>query len=210
MGKSWFALGNWRDIVPPPSQKVFLTPDKPFAQVEGLYLPLVFISASLDASGRTVSPKGSLTFGYIMEGSDPKVDAVAGPEIKYLEETKGFAWEMGPGFTNRNPPGEDFLQFTFELPDRFDGVKPLELRLYGYSSEKRYPFIAGGRTTFDVVINDRIASKETTPTQALAKGGNGFDAVAVNPYLHPGKNIIRVQVSKSSKCYYYLYKIVLM
>jgi hypothetical protein len=194
----------------PAPQKVFLSPDKPSVQVEGLYLPIIFISAALDGSGRTVTQKSNLNSGYVMDDAIPRPDAVAGPEIKYLEETKAFAWEMGTAFTNRNPPGQDFIEISFDLPERFDGVKPLELRLYGYASDKRFPFTAGGRTGFDVIVNDRTATQNLQPASQLGKSRPGFDAVSINNYLRPGENALRVQTSGSSRCYYYLYKIVIM
>ncbi len=194
----------------PAPQKVFLALDKPTVEVEGIYLPLIFIAASLDVSGRVSMQKATLETGYVMGDGQPHIDAVAGPEIKYLEETHTFVWEMGYAFTNRNPPGQDVIEMTFDLPERFDGVKPLELRLYGYGSDKRFPFVASARSSFDVIVNDRVARQDIAPVSQLGKSAAGFDAVPINSYLRPGKNSLRVQTSGSSRCYYYLYKIVLM
>jgi hypothetical protein len=194
----------------PGAQKVFLSPDKPSAQVEGLYLPLVFISAGLEGSGRTVTQKSSIVTGYLIGENPPHPDPITGPEVKYLEETRSFAWEIGYAFPNRNPPGQDFIEFSFNLPERFDGVKPLELRLYGFASDKRYPFTASGRCGYDVLVNDRSALQNALPGTKLGQSGTGFDAVPVNNYLKSGPNIIRIQSSSASRCYYYLSKIVLL
>jgi hypothetical protein len=127
-----------------------------------------------------------------------------------LEETNSFAWEMGYAFPNRNPPGQDFIEFSFVLPEHFDGVKPLELRLYGYASDKHYPFTASGRSGYDVLINDRSALQNALPGTKIGQSGAGFDTVPVNNYLQVGRNTVRIQSSTTSHCYYYLTKFVLL
>jgi hypothetical protein len=179
--------------------------------VEGVYLPLIFISAALDESGRLAAQKASVTTGFIIGEDLPRVDPVAGPEIKYLEEIRSFAWEIGYAHANRNPPGVDFIEFTFNLPENWDKVKTLELRLYGFGSERRFPFAMSGHTGIDVVVNGKPIRQDLAPGCALGRGdGNACDAVPVHSYLRTGENRLRVQASSSSRCFYYLHKIVLM
>jgi len=211
LGEVVVLYGELEGYRAPKAQKIFLSPEQPSAEVEGIYLPLIYIAAYLDASGRVIAQKSSLALGYAFGESETHPDPVIGPGVKFLEGNRAFAWEMGYAFSNRNPAGQDFIEMTFELPENWDGVKPLELRLYGCASDRHYPFAAGNKTSIDVFVNDRLVQKELEPRYRLGKSGStDYDPIAVNSHLQLGQNRIRIQTSADSRCYYYLWKIVLL
>lgn len=195
----------------PAQQKAFLSPARPSVDLEGIYLPLIYIAASLDPSGRTMMQKCRVQQGYILGESEPSADPVAGPSIKFLDDINAFAWEIGYAFSNRNPPGVDFLEVIFDLPENWDGNKPLELQLCGYASDRKYPFALNGKTAIDVYVNGRIVKKDFQPRLNLEdRSDSDFDVIAVNSFLTLGENRIRIQASPSSHCFYYLKEIVLL
>ncbi|RJP78018.1 MAG: PEGA domain-containing protein [Candidatus Zixiibacteriota bacterium] len=211
LGELVVRFGDLAGYRAPAPRKVFLSPAQPSAAVEGLYLPLIFISASLDESGRLTTQKTTLSTGFISGDDPPQTDPVVGPEIKYLEEIGTFAWEIGYAHGNRNPPGVDFLEMAFDLPENWDKIKPLELKLYGFASDRRFPFALSGHTGFDMVVNGKPVRQNAAPAHTLGRADrNACDAVAVHSYLRTGTNRIRLQASASSRCFYYLHKIVLM
>jgi hypothetical protein len=211
LGEVVIRFGEMEGYRTPPAQKIILSPERSEASVEGVYLPLIYIAAYLDGSGRAVTLKSSLKSGYVDESGAPVPDAVAGPEVKFLEEIRTFAWEIGYAFTNRNPPGLDFLEMQFELPENWSGVKPLELRLYGCATNKKFPFAVSNRTALDIFVNDKPVKMDFQPTVQVGQfDGTGYDLIAVHQYLVTGPNRIRIQTSASGKCFYSLCKIVLL
>lgn len=211
LGEVVIRFGEMEGYRTPPPQKILLSPDRSEVDVKGVYLPLIYIAAYLDASGRAVTLKSSLTTGYVDESGAPVPDAVTGPEIKFLEEIRAFVWEIGYAFTNRNPPGFDFLEIQFDLPENWSGVKPLDLRLYGCATNKKFPFAIGNRTAVDIIVNDKPVKRDFQPTVDINHfDGSGFDLIAVNQHLRTGPNRIRIQTSASGKCFYSLCKIVLL
>ncbi len=211
LGEVVIRFGEMEGYRTPPPQKILLSPDRTEASVEGVYLPLIYIAAYLDGSGRAVTLKSSLKMGHVDESGVPVQDAVAGPEIKFMEEIRAFSWEIGYAFTNRNPPGLDYLEMQFDLPENWSGVKPLDLRLYGCATNKKFPFAVGNRTAVDIFVNDKPVKKDFQPTIQIGQfDGTGYDLIAVNQYLITGTNRIRIQTSASGKCFYSLCKIVLL
>jgi hypothetical protein len=195
----------------PSPQKAFLTQSWPLASVQGVYLPLIYISSRLDQSGRTITQKCKLKQGYVLNGESNYNDPVAGPGIKLLEETKSFGWEIGYAFSNRNPPGQDFLELEFDLPENFDGNKPLELHLYGAASDRKYPFSLSGRSGIDIIVNSKKIKEDYLPVSNLSAGPiSKADVFQVNSFLNAGKNTIRIQASNASRCFYYLQEIDLL
>ncbi len=211
LGEVVVRFGEVEGYRTPDPEKAFLTPDWPFANIKGIYLPLIYISAYIDASGRAVNKKCTIHTGYIWKGSPVYDDPVAGPIVKFLEEINAFAWEIGYAFSNRNPPGEDFLEISFNLPENFDGNKPLELHLYGYASDRKYPFAISGKTAVDIIVNDKKVKEGFHPGITLSENSPPQpDVFPVNAFLKVGENRIRIQASPSSRCYYFLQQIVLL
>jgi len=195
----------------PEPQKAFLTTSWPYANVEAVYLPLIYISSNLNQNGHVVSMKCEVIPGFIMGETEGTNDPAAGPVIKYIEERGFFAWEIGYAYSNRNPPGEDFIDVVFTLPENFAGNKPLELQLYGYSSQRRYPFALSGKTEIDIVVNSHIVKQFYVPATKLENASSGSpDVFQVNNFLQVGENRIRIKSSSSSRCFYYLRQIVLL
>jgi hypothetical protein len=204
-------FGEMQGYKTPSPQKVLLTSVSRKATVEGIYLPLIFIAAHVDASGRTNTQKCDLKLGYAFADGDFQPDNVAGPAVKFLDEVHAFSWELGYAFSNRNPPGQDAIELAFNLPPRFDGNKPLELRLYGYASEKKYPFAVSSRVSLDVLVNGNPVQKDIIPTTKLtASAAVGYNSIAINNSLKVGQNTVRIQSSSSSHCFYYLTKIAIL
>ncbi|MBU1881314.1 hypothetical protein KKA08_04715 [bacterium] len=125
LGEFVIRFGEVNGYRTPESQKAFLNTSWPYANIEGVYLPLVYISAYLDRNGREITQKCGIIPGYVLGDAEDTSDPIAGPVVKYVEETGFFAWEIGYAQSNRNPPGEDFIEMVFDLPENFAGNKPL-------------------------------------------------------------------------------------
>lgn len=211
LGEVVVRFGDVQGYRTPESQKAFLSPPQPTATIEGIYLPLIYVNAYLDQAGRVITQKCDITQGYILEDETPQPDPMTGPAIKFVDEVRLFAWEIGYAFSNRNPPGQDYIEMTFDLPENWDGNKPLELQLYGYTSNRKYPFALAGRTSIDIIVNDRVVKSDHLPTAKLAENApSEYDVIPVNAFLKMGKNYIRIQASVGSRCFYYLRQIVLL
>ena len=211
LGEVVVRFGEVEGYRTPASQKAFLTQSWPYASLEGIYLPIIYISAHLDQSGRVITQRCELAQGYVLDQSAPAEDPVAGPGIKLLDEIGVFAWEIGYAFSNRNPPGQDYIEMIFDLPENWDGNKPLDLHLYGYPSDRKYPFALAGRAEIDVFVNERPVKKGYHPTIPV-QGNTSLqsEVFPVNSFLRVGQNRIRVQASANSRCFYYLKQIVLL
>ncbi|MCX6641461.1 MAG: PEGA domain-containing protein [bacterium] len=210
-GEAVIKFGEVQGYKTPPPQKVWLSSAKPTLSVEGIYLPLIFITAYLDQNGRSITQKCDVRLGYAFSAAEFQQDNVAGPAVKFLDEVKTFAWEIGYAFSNRNPPGQDVVEVVFELPENFDSNKPLELRLYGFASDRKYPFAMSGKVGIDVLVNDKSIQNGFNPkTKLSVNAGSGFDNFAVSGFLTVGRNVIRIQSSPASRCFYYLTKIVIL
>ncbi len=211
LGEIVIRFGEIEGYRNPEPQKAFLTTSWPYASIEGVYLPLIYIATYLDQAGRVIANKCEVNQGYIIGDTEKISDPVAGPGIKQIDEIGTFVWEIGYAFSNRNPAGQDFVELQFDLPENWDGNKSLDLHLYGYASENKYPFALSGKTGIDILINSRKAKDDFQPSNLLTgDAASGLDIFPVNSFLRQGENTIRIQSSASSRCFYYLQQIVLL
>ncbi len=211
LGEVIVSFGAIEGYRTPDPQKAFLSLDWPYADLEAVYLPLIYVAAHLNQSGRVIANKCKMNQGYVVGELEKLSDPISGPGIKHLDEVGAFVWEIGYAFSNRNPPGQDFVEIVFNLPQNWDGNKPLDLHLYGYGSNNKFPFALAGKSTIDVFVNARKIRENFQPTAKLSdKSSSGPDVLPVNSFLQQGENRIRIQASPSSRCFYYLQQIVLL
>ncbi|TKJ41853.1 hypothetical protein CEE37_04605 [candidate division LCP-89 bacterium B3_LCP] len=211
LGELIIRFGEVEGYRTPQPQKASLTGSWPYANLEGLYLPLIYITCNLDQSGRLITQKCEVRSGYYIDNSYTYDDPIIGPGIKYVDEIGAFVWEIGYAYSNRNPPGSDVIEINFDLPENWDGNKALELQIFGFASDKKYPFVISGQALVDVKVNDRQVVTAYHPAAIVGKSRiPDVNTLAVNSYLLSGKNQIQIQASGSSRCFFYLQKIVLL
>jgi len=115
---------------------------------------------------------------------------------------------MGYAFAHRNPPGGDFVEFIFELPENFSQNKILYLSLRGLASNKNYLFNMTKSTDIAVEINGRTVVNHHSPINNIDRQEPlGVDSWPVSDFLRIGENRVLIRTTEDNKCYYYLHSV---
>ena len=211
-GEYLVSFGSVDGYTTPQSQKIAISQDNPAARVVGEYRPIVYITASLDAKGQ-LEEKGidQVIGGVFFQSSGFSSDDIRGPAIKYLEGNRFYAWELGYADAEKNPPGSDGLEFDFTIPKGFDRDKKTQMRIYGYASNRNYPFTFMNKTEIAIYINGNGVNSNFKPTYNVdEERALGYDEFDISPFLKEGKNRLLIRTTGDSRCYYYLNKIVIL
>ncbi len=211
-GEYLVSFGSVDGYNTPVSKKIFLTHGSPTATVVGVYHPILYMMATLDNDGGLIK-KGihDIIGGVYFQESGFIEDNVRGPAIKYLEGNQFYAWELGYGHAERNPPGMDCIQFLFKLPKGFNRDTPVRMRVYGYASNHNYPFSFRNKTEIALYLNDSGIHTTFQPSfNVVEEQPLGYDVFDVTRYLKEGDNILMIRTTENSQCFFYLNKIVLL
>lgn len=203
---SFGAVEGYRSPAP---MHITITSGKPVATIVGTYEPLLSLVVSLDDKGGVKSSDASILYGVYADGNFT-TDDVNGPQRKYFKDVNFWSWELGYGYQNRNPAGSDAMELRFVLPEGID-KNNLKLRLFGYATNRSYPFTVGGKTRVTVELNGRVVAGDITPTRNLDREDPpGFDEWRIGNWLQPGENRLIIRTSSSSTAMYLLSRIVIL
>jgi hypothetical protein len=211
-GEYLVSFGSVDGYTTPESQKIVISQDAPYAHVVGTYRPIVYISASLDDKGQLIE-KGvdQVVTGVFFQPGGFSSDDIRGPAVKFLEGNKFYAWELGYADAEKNPPGSDGIEFVFTVPKGFDRDKNTQLRIYGYASNRNYPFTFLNKTEIAIYINGSGVNSNFKPTYNVdEERALGYDEFDISPFLKEGENRLLIRTTSDSRCYYYLNKIVIL
>ncbi len=196
--------------ITPQPVRVSITPTQPQPSVSGVYVPAVHILAEV-ADKEQILKEGSIRWSVgiysTMDGAEPST--VLGAKVREIPNSRKLGWELGIGDLNRNPTGGDYIAFTFELPSEVDPASSLNLRLYLYRSDKRYPLVfTGGRSEIVVQLNDRTFLDNYRPTYTTIDAEAGrYEEWSLQGMLVPGENRLLIRAGERNTVFNYLWKL---
>ena len=208
-GNFRISFGNVRGFKTPVEEFAQLSEREPAITILGKYLPIIDILLSIQASGQVESHGvKAIETGYYYPNTGGVPSKEFGPELKIQPLLNQYVYELGYAFGRRNPPGSDYLELVFDLPDNFDKNKVLQLTLRGAGSDDTYLLNLSKQTSIAVEINGRLVANNYKPMNNISKDGTfGNDTWAVSEFMRIGENRVMVRTTDSNKCYYYLHKI---
>ncbi len=194
----------------PKPVRVSLTPSNPHPAIEARYSRL--FHAFTEARSETdvaIKGMGQWTAGVIFEDRKPQPSDQLGPRIRAIPNSQKFGWELAMGDPNRNPTGGDYIAFTFSLPEDVPPDSPLNLRLYLYRSDRKYPWtISGGHSIIVVMVNDRKFLDSFTPRyETYAADLDRYEEWSLHHVLKPGENRILIYTGDGNTIFNYLWKV---
>ena len=171
------------------------------------YIPIY----SLTFSPLGLFPKnatGNIQIGYVDEAQVFHADPSNAPEILKPEEIGEKVWVLGYAFAYRNPPENDAIVFTFNIPSTIDLSKNLWLKMWGYRTEEKYPMEFNSVSEIRISINNRMIQKDYTPRYSLEETGKSkFERFRINNLVRHGKNRLQISTGPVNTTYFALWKI---
>ena len=208
-GNFRITFGNVRGFKTPIEEFAQLSERDPSITIIGRYLPIIDIMMTIQTNGQ-VESKGvkAIETGYYYPNTGGVPSQEFGPELKKLASVNQYAYELGYAFGRRNPPGSDYIELVFDLPENYDKNKVLNLTLRGAGSEDTYLLNLTKQTDTAVEINGRTVADHYKPMNNIDKDGTfGNDTWLVSDFLRIGENRVMIRTTEANKCYYYLHKI---
>ena len=202
-------FGDVVDYITPKPVRLTVTPTNANPVVTGEYIKMLEFSAYCTAEN-TVMTEGQISYeiGVYFKGEAPKVSATHGPRVKAIPGSQKFGWELGMGDPNRNPTGSDYIEFIFTLPEGDVSALPLNLKLYLYRSNKKYPLSLSGRSEITVMVNGRVFLDNYRPHNGPEDVEfDRFEEWSLQHTLIPGENRIMVRAGNNNNVFNYLWKI---
>jgi hypothetical protein len=194
----------------PDPQDISITEISPTLTVTGVYIPKVYVEASLGDDGQLIR-RGcqDITVGYYLPDQGAVESFEYGPTIENIKSQGMYYWEMGYAFARRNPSGSDFIEMHFDLPAHYDDNNNIVLELYGYGSKNNYLFHITEVNDLAIDINNKEVVPHFQPVSILEDGKPlGVNSFPIKLHLHQGQNSVRVRTTDGNHCYYYLRRIV--
>ena len=208
-GRFTISFGKVRGYRTPEPIETQLSERNPSATVVGKYLPIIEMAASLGQNGQIVKQKvQEIRTGYYYSNTGPVPSEEYGPQITKLELYNIYAYEMGYAFARRNPPGNDYVEVIFSLPENFNENKILYLTLKGLASDNNYLFNLTKVTDIAIDVNGKTVVAHHSPINNLDREEPlGRDSWPISNFLKIGENRVVVRTTEDNKCYYYLHSI---
>ena len=195
----------------PASKDIFITEIHPTMEVIGIYIPNIYIEASLGDDGQLIRRScQDVTVGYYLVDQGAVESFEYGPTIEKIKSQGMYYWELGYAFSRRNPPGSDFIEMRFELPPHFDDNERVVLELHGYGSRDNYLFHLSEVNDIAIDINNKEVFPHIQPSSILGNGQPiGVDSWPILMHLQEGGNSVRIRTTEENHCYYYLRRIII-
>jgi hypothetical protein len=216
------AIGNWQGGLAPGKYNLrfgnvdsYHTPNSVTIEVaEGKTNAYTFTykpTFSLTFSPLGLLPKnatGNIQLGYVNEDDVFFSDPTNGPEIIKSEELAEKVWSLAYAFAYRNPPENDAIVFTFNVPSSIDLSQNLWLKMWGYKTEENYPMEFNDIQEIRISINNRMIQKDYTPRYSIDQASESkFERFRINNLLRPGTNRLQISTGPVNTTYFALWKI---
>jgi hypothetical protein len=154
------------------------------------------------------SASGNIQIGYVDEDEVFHSDPNNGPEIIKSEEIGEKVWILAYAFAYRNPPENDAVVFTFDVPSTIDLSHNLWLKMWGYRTDEKYPMEFNSISEIRISINNRMIQRDYTPRYSLEEVGESkFERFRINNLVRYGKNILQISTGQVNTTYFALWKI---
>ena len=216
------ATGNWQGGLAPGKYKV------KFGSVESYHSPKsttieidegkpsTYTFKYVPTFSLTFSPlgllpntaSGNIQIGYVDEDEVFHSDPNNGPEIIISEEIGEKVWVLAYAFAYRNPPENDAVVFTFDVPSTIDLSHNLWLKMWGYTTEENYPMEFNSISEIRISINNRMIQRDYTPRYSLEEAGESkLERFRINNLVRHGKNRLQISTGPVNTTYFALWKI---
>jgi len=153
---------------------------------------------------------GSIQIGYLDEDRNFVSDPSNAPEILMPESFSELVWVLGYAFAYRNPPLNDAIVFTFDLPQSINLKNNMWLKMWGYRTDEKYPLQFTNVSEINISVNNRIIQEDYTPRFSIEEASEkNFERFRINNLLRPGKNRLLISTSSVNTTYFALWKILI-
>ena len=154
------------------------------------------------------SASGNIQIGYVDQDQIFHSDPNNGPEIVKSEEIGEDVWLLAYAFAYRNPPENDAIVLTFDIPSTIDLSQNLWLKMWGYRTGDKYPMEFNSISEIRISINNRMIQKDYTPRYSLEEAGEStFERFRINNLVFHGKNRLLISTGPVNTTYFALWKI---
>jgi hypothetical protein len=214
--------GEWKGRLAPGKYKVrfgsvdlYQTPESSTIEIgENLksnyifnYIPVFHISFSPQWI-RPRNDAGSIQIGYLDEDRKFNPDPSNAPEILKPEEFSEKVWVLGYAFAYRNPPLNDAILFTFDVPESINLKNNMWLKMWGYRTDDKYPLQFTNVSEINISVNNRIIQEDYTSKYSIEEAGEQkFERFRINNLLRHGKNRLLISTGSVNTTYFALWKI---
>lgn len=202
------SFGKVDGYLTPESQRLVVTPAKPNPAVTVTY-PRAFAVSAVCRAGGSVDTEGQIRWetGIFDRDKGARISETHGPRIDEIPGSSKSGWELAMGDPNRNPTGADYIEFFFTLPDEVPTSTPLNLRLYLYRTNRKYPLSLSNRCEVTVTVNGRVFLDNFRPRhdQSLADSER-YEEWSLQHSLVPGENRIMIRTGDKNQIFNYLWK----
>jgi len=202
------SFGKVDGYITPEPQRLVVTPTKQNPTVTALYPRAFQVSATCQGSGEVVRI-GDIRWetGIYDRDKGARISDAHGPKINAIPGSSRSGWELAMGDPNRNPTGADYIEFVFTLPEEVPPSSPLNLRLYLYRTNRKYPLSLSSRCEITVTVNGRVFLDNFRPRndQTLADAGR-YEEWSLQHALVPGENRILIRTGDKNQIFNYLWK----
>ena len=205
-GRYQLTFGTVNYFEPPAATTLSINETSP-GEYTFRYLPIYKIEFNPDG----ILPEkeyGTIQLGYTDEDNVFYSDPKNAPEITKTEGFSQKVWLMGYAFAYRNPPENDAIQFSFNIPSTVDLSRNLWLKMWGYRTDENYPMEFSSVSEIRISVNNRMIQEDYTPEFGIEQGGNSrFEQFRINNLLRHGKNRILISTGPLNTTFFALWKI---
>jgi hypothetical protein len=151
---------------------------------------------------------GNIQMGYVDEDQTFHSDPTNGPEIIISDELGEKVWMLAYAFAYRNPPENDAIVFTFNVPSSIDLSQNLWLKMWGYKTDENYPMEFNSISEIRISINNRTIQKDYTPRYAMEEASESkSERFRINNLIRHGNNRLQISTGPVNTTYFALWKI---
>ena len=214
--------GEWNGALPPGKYKVsfgavdyYRIPDPQYIEIKNgsdfAYEFKYTSQFSLTFTSEQIYPRneaGNIQLGYLDEDQTFHSDPGNAPEIRRVKELDDAVWMLGYAFAYRNPPLNDAIVFTFNVPQTVELKDNIWLKVWGYQTDEKYPLEFTGISRINIMINNRSIQLDFPPTYMLsAAGPERYEQFRINNLLRHGKNRLQISTSPLNTIFFALWKV---
>jgi hypothetical protein len=216
------ASGSWKGGLSPGKYQLHFGPvdfyraPPPETIQVGEQLPKIFTFTyepifTLVFSPSGISPRddyGGIQIGYMDGNYVFHSDPINAPEIVKSDKFNKKTWILGYAFAYRNPPENDAILFTFNIPSTIDLKNNMWLKMWGYRTEEKYPLEFTSVSEIRISVNNRVIQDEYTPSYTISQAGDSkFEKFRINNLVRHGKNRLIISTTPVNTTYFALWKI---
>ena len=157
---------------------------------------------------RPKNEMGSIQIGYLDEDRQFHSDPNNAPEISSPKPLNKQVWILGYAFAYRNPPLNDALSISFDVPASVNLKNNMWLKMWGYRTDEKYPLQFTSVSEINIKINNRAIQEEYRPRFAIEEASEeNFERFRINNLLRHGRNLLQISTTSVNTTYFALWKI---